>query len=208
MNIPKIILTSLLATSVLDAMEQDLFEYVKSGYVVRVRHLIEQHANVNAHDRDGLTALMHAAFFGRAEIAQLLIDSQADVNAGRGEIGWTALMSATSDGGYPDMVSVLLNAQADPTLQTRSGVTALKRAKAWHNQEIIKMIQESIVREEMKVLEEAKRLREMVCILCAIRAFEHSSFLSLIPNELLFLILEQIAPDGLKRLLKRDQNQE
>ena len=51
------------------------------GDLERVKALLENGAEVNARDMDGLTVLHHAASDGRIDIVRLLIERGADVNA-------------------------------------------------------------------------------------------------------------------------------
>lgn len=192
------ILTTLFATSALCAMQQEFFDAVKSGNLELIQRLIEQHADVNAQNTDARTPLIHVACYGHTHIAQLLIASQADVNA-QSHCGWTPLSRAVYHR-YADMVRALLHARSDLTLKTTSGYTALQIAQNGHRPEITQMIEQ-----EARILNEGAQLRTTALALCAIRAHESTSILSVIPNELLFLILEQMAPEGCKRLLKQDQ---
>jgi ankyrin repeat protein len=235
MNITKIILTSLLAISVLCAMKQDmeqeLLDAVRSRNLECAQLLINQQANVNAQNQYNFTPIMCAAYNGYTDMVQFFIDNRADVDAqsspgetplayaardgytdivkllidnqtnvnAQTEFGWTPLMRAARDG-YTDIARALLHARADLSLKTISGDTAPDLAIRYNKIEIIKMIQQ-----EPRVREETDKLRETALVLCAIRTHEPSSILSAMPNELLFLTLEHMAPDGLKRLLKQDQ---
>jgi ankyrin repeat protein len=51
------------------------------GQVIRIRHLLDLHADVDYCDKDGLTALHHAIFGGFEDAVQLLLDRGADTNA-------------------------------------------------------------------------------------------------------------------------------
>lgn len=66
---------------------------------------------IDARDRDGATALMHAARAGRARLAALLIDQGADTEAAD-DAGHTALILA-AQGGHTDVVRVLLTGVLD-----------------------------------------------------------------------------------------------
>ena len=44
----------------------------------RIKLAIEQGANVNAHDKDGITALMHAAYRNQSKVVQMLMEAGAD----------------------------------------------------------------------------------------------------------------------------------
>jgi ankyrin repeat protein len=58
-----------------------LIEASKRGDIKAVRALLSQHVPVNAAAADGSTALHEAARFDRLEIADLLLNSGADVKA-------------------------------------------------------------------------------------------------------------------------------
>ena len=60
----------------------------------RVKWFIARGAQVNIADHNGLTSLMTAGQGGQLEIAQLLIDVGANVNAARTNDGMTSLMGA------------------------------------------------------------------------------------------------------------------
>jgi hypothetical protein len=180
-------------------MKQQLLDAAISGELKIVQQLIAKQADVNGRDYLCLTILMHAAYNGHAKIAHLLIASQADVNAQDRRNSYTPLIYAASHG-HTNTVRALLDAQADLSMQDKWGRTALFIAQKYNKTEIIE-----IIKQESRVHEETAQLRETALVLCAIRAFEHNFILSLIPNELLFLILEQLAPDGYKRLLPQNQ---
>jgi ankyrin repeat protein len=70
-------------------------EEVKEGHVDAVRQLLAAAADPNARDLHGATALMFAAFLGRAAIVQMLLDKGADAQV-KDRSGNTALTYATS----------------------------------------------------------------------------------------------------------------
>jgi len=91
-----------------------------------VRSLLRQHADVNARDADGATALQWAAHWNDVETASLLIDAGAHVNAAN-DLGVSPLMLASTNGSV-EMVNRLLDAGANPNGATRSGETVLMTA--------------------------------------------------------------------------------
>jgi ankyrin repeat protein len=236
MNITKIIFTTLLTMSELSAMQQDLFDAAKSGNFELTQQLIEQRADINAQDPDDLTPLMYAASYGHMRIAELLIEHNAPVNpqdtdtdvwtplmeaasSGHTDIaellikkqanvnaqehyGWTPLMSAVLKD-HTNMVRAILHARADLYVQNEAKDTARAIAYDYNKTEIIKMIEQ----ESCRRLQEEVQLRTTAQTLCAIRTHEPSSILSLIPNELLFLILGHISPYGFERLLPQNHDQ-
>jgi ankyrin repeat protein len=201
MNVPKIILTMLLATSALCATEQRLISAVRLGNLELTQQLIEQDADVNAQDLMCWTTLMHAALNGNTCVAKLLIACQANVNIQNPD-GYMPLMIAAMEG-RSGTVRALLDAKADLSLQNCSGETALEVAQRYNRIEITKIIaQES----RLRLQEEVAQLRTTAHTLCAIGSYE-DTILSVIPNELLFLILGHISPDGFERLLPQNHDQ-
>ncbi len=103
--------------------------------------LLAARANVAARNESGATALIQVASLGHPvtprtpinrtadmSIAKRLLDRGADVNA-QDDQGWSALMFAVQRGDVA-MVSLLLDAGADPHLQTALGDTA-SRLSEW-----------------------------------------------------------------------------
>jgi ankyrin repeat protein len=79
-----------------------------AGNVDCVRALIAAGANLEAKDRDGMTALIESAILGNADCVKALIAAGADVNA-KDRHGKTALMSAKS----ADVADLLRSAGAN-----------------------------------------------------------------------------------------------
>ena len=89
-----------------------------------VERLLEGGADAGAARTSGLTPLMTAARTGNAAIAETLLDHGADVNAVTAETRSTALMWGLA-APHPDVVRLLLERGADPTLETTAGFTPL-----------------------------------------------------------------------------------
>ncbi len=75
-----------------------------------VRMLVEAFADVDAYDKNHLTALMLAAMMGHTDVVKVLIDAGADVNM-KGDGGYTALMDALGRG-RSDIADLLKEAGA------------------------------------------------------------------------------------------------
>ena len=96
----------------------------------RIKSLIARGASVSAADADGGTPLMNAASARALEAVQALVDAdpqKATINR-RDATGRTALMNACAEAASPvaaKIVTLLLNAGADPNVQSQSGKTAL-----------------------------------------------------------------------------------
>ncbi len=91
-----------------------------------VRALLDRGANVNAKDKEGVTALMLCSYKCSVEKLRLLLEKNADVNAKNNE-GATALLWAATAGNAA-AVEVLLDAGADLHAKSVKGRTALMLA--------------------------------------------------------------------------------
>ena len=101
-----------------DAAEQ------RNGSLVRT--LLEEGAEVNLPQVDGMTALHWAVYHEDVETATLLVRSGADV-AAENRYGVPPLSVAATNGNA-DLVTVLLEAGADPNITLRGGETVLMTA--------------------------------------------------------------------------------
>ena len=91
-----------------------------------IRALLEQPADVNTAQVDGMTALHWAARHDDLETAKLFVRAGADVSAAN-RYGVTPLTFACTNGN-PEMVELLLDAGADPNTTLPGGETALMTA--------------------------------------------------------------------------------
>jgi ankyrin repeat protein len=100
------------------------------GDIGIVQLLLEKDADVNAKDRDGKTALMHA-INKPSDMVELLIEKGAKLDM-KDNDGKTALMHAVQ---YNDMdaVALLLRNRADPNITDNEGKTALMLAICFPN---------------------------------------------------------------------------
>jgi cytohesin len=90
---------------------------VSNGAADIVAMLLEKGANPNAARDNGETLLMTAVRMESPEVVKMLLAHRAVVNAGEERFGQTALMWAT---GRPQIVRMLLDKGADPSLVTKS----------------------------------------------------------------------------------------
>jgi ankyrin repeat protein len=91
-----------------------------------IRTLLKQHADVNAPQVDGMTALHWATYQDDLETAKLLIKARANVNA-TNHYGISPLSLACVNGNT-ELVESLLAAGADPNTTLRGGETVLMTA--------------------------------------------------------------------------------
>ena len=80
-----LLLTTIAAVLVVGCGESvpdiSIHEAANKGNIEVVKQHLADGADVNAENEDGWTPLLHAAGYGHKEIAELLIDKGADVNA-------------------------------------------------------------------------------------------------------------------------------
>jgi ankyrin repeat protein len=91
-----------------------------------IRALVKGHADVNAAQVDGMTALHWAAYHDDREVVELLVKSGANVKAAS-RYGVTPLSLACTNGNAP-VVDLLLKAGADPNAPLPGGETPLMTA--------------------------------------------------------------------------------
>ncbi len=117
----------------------DLIQAVMAGDGDKVKELLDNGADVDVRDRNGMTPLILAAKKGRSQIVRLLLEKGADVNAQDEVMGWTALILASALG-YKSVVKLLLENGADVSIKDKNGMTALKYAIKNDYVEIAKLI--------------------------------------------------------------------
>lgn len=94
-------------------------EAIAKGDLEGVRNLIAaDEAIVNKRQPCGCTPLIDAAFWGRVEIAELLLESGANVDD-TNETGQSATMIAISRN-HPEVAETIMNAQKRPTKSARN----------------------------------------------------------------------------------------
>ena len=107
--------------------DSDFLNLCESGNTAEIEAAIKNGANVNAKYNDGMTALMLAARYGHAEIAELLLKYGANVNAKEYD-GSTALIWAAING-QTETAGLLLKYGAEVNARNNKGWTALRWAR-------------------------------------------------------------------------------
>lgn len=129
-----------------DNMQNNCFLYSGAeGYLDILRFAIEAGADTTITNRYGGTALIPAAERGHVEVVEeLLNETDVDVNHVN-RLGWTALMEAVilSDGGvqHQEIIKILLNNGADPSIADKDGITPLQHAKDKGYLEIVDILE-------------------------------------------------------------------
>jgi ankyrin repeat protein len=109
------------------------------GDVSAVRTLIARHADVNAPQGDGMTALHWAADHGDSAMTAELLRARANVTS-RTRIGAYTPVHIAARTGNPAVVRALLAAGSDVKATTNSGATALHFAAAAGNPDVVKAL--------------------------------------------------------------------
>ena len=103
------------------------------GYLEILRPMLSHGADLASTNGYGGTALIPACERGFVDVARALIEAGTNVDHVN-RLGWTALLEAIilSDGGaaHQEIVRMLLEAGANPSLADRDGVTPLAHARA------------------------------------------------------------------------------
>ena len=95
--------------------------------------------DINVKDKNGNTALMHAASNGKSSTTKILLGAGVDVNAKNKRRNTALMLAVWYD--HIDTVEVLLNAGADVSVINKRGWSALKIAsKAIGNKKIASML--------------------------------------------------------------------
>jgi len=103
-----------------------LIKATVSGDTAKVyRLLIEDDAIPNVYDANGGTPLHFTAYYNYPEVAALLLDHKADVNAHEKATTDATPLHTAAANGHAEMVSLLLASRAQPDAMNASGKTAL-----------------------------------------------------------------------------------
>ena len=128
----------LLSAASHSAGRSEVADAAMRGDKASVRTLLAQHADVNAPQADGATALHWAAYRGDEELADVLIRAGANVEAANRE-GATPLWLATVNGDAA-IIAALITAGADPNEHLPLGRTPLMTASRTGNVEAMKVL--------------------------------------------------------------------
>jgi len=121
-----IILAMWLVSCVVAAAGQRLADSAEKLDRAAVRALLQQGADVNAAQADGMTALHWAAYLDDLEMAKLLVQAKANLMV-TNRYGVAPLTLACQNGNAP-MVELFLQGGADPNTTLRGGETVLMTA--------------------------------------------------------------------------------
>ncbi|MBK0378629.1 ankyrin repeat domain-containing protein [Mucilaginibacter segetis] len=125
------------------ADDTNMFEAAAAGKFDTVAHLLYTHPDrIDDHAEDGFTALGLACYFGRFEIARLLVLKGADVNLpSNNGFNVYPLHSAVA-GNHTDIAEMLISNGANVNVKQTAGVTPLHSAAQNGNTELLIMLLE------------------------------------------------------------------
>lgn len=109
-----------------------------------VRYLLEQGADPDVQNEDGITAIMYAAREGDNSLVNELLAFKADPNI-TDKHGMTPLMYAVmknQDNDHLEVIKTLLQHQADPDMQNNKGETALMLAALKDDYDVAELLVE------------------------------------------------------------------
>ena len=120
------------------AAPASLIDACYEGDIESVEMFLAAGVDINAKDREGVSALSYASDRGHLDIVRKLLAHDADVNA-KSDIGSTPLMNA-SYMGHVAIVRILVASGADVNAQSNGGTTALMNATAQGYKEIVEIL--------------------------------------------------------------------
>ena len=120
--------------------ELDVFEAAALGYVDRLRErLLDSAEAVAAFSPDGFTALHLAAFFGKAEVARLLLEHGAGVDVYTRNPFANQPLHAAAAGRHIEVCRILIAAGADVNATQHGGFTPLHEAAQHGDVEMVEL---------------------------------------------------------------------
>jgi len=109
------------------------------GDFKRAVFLLDRKASMEEVCNTGATAMIFASEFGHVEVAHLLLDRGANVNASSTNYGWTSLMWA-SQNGRVEIARLLLDRGANMIAASTNGWTSLMVASKLGHLEIARLL--------------------------------------------------------------------
>jgi len=123
--------------------EMNVFDAAALGDAALVTDLLDAHpAFLGARAADGFTLLHLAAFFGRAEIVDLLLARGAEVAAVSDNPMRVQPLHSAAAAGQTAVVEALLRAGADPDARQEGGWTPLHQAALSGNEAMVRLLLE------------------------------------------------------------------
>ncbi len=120
-------------------LQDEMVAAIRGGDFARVREIVRKGVKVNtSHGADSQTLLQIAIINRQLEIAELLLDNGAEINAGDFN-GWTALHHAARNNDR-EAVQFLLDNSASHSIRTRHGQLPHDLARIGENDELMEIL--------------------------------------------------------------------
>jgi len=116
----------------------EIHEAVKKNQLKEVKKYVER-GDIELPDKNGLTPLLVAAYYGHTAVVKYLCQEGARVNADDNK-GWTALMFAAYYN-YLEIGKILLAHNADKKMKNPKGYTAYDYAKKYGHHDIARLLE-------------------------------------------------------------------
>jgi hypothetical protein len=127
----------LICTFTTTGITGEIHEAVKKNQLTEVKRYVER-GDIELPDKNGLTPLLVAAYYGHTSIVKYLCDAGAMVNADDNK-GWTSLMFAAYYN-YIEIANILLAHNANKNMKNPKGYTAYYYAQKYGHHDIAKML--------------------------------------------------------------------
>jgi len=115
---------------------------IRDGKFRVAEYLLGQGANPNLADRQGFAPLHLATARNDAKLVRCLLDHGAAVNARTAGHGRTSLLIAAMSG-FAEMVKILLEAGANPSVPDNVGKIPLERAREYDRSDALRVLEEA-----------------------------------------------------------------
>ena len=120
---------------------EDLFEVAKNGNLEKVNELLNNGADPNKANENGVTPLIYASLQGNIQVVMALLQSGADPNKAKTDNGITPLYVACWRDNRP-AVMALLEYGADLNKAVNSGETPIEAATRAGNLELVDILRD------------------------------------------------------------------